>query len=214
VTGLRRLDLESGWNSIVEGGFRVRIAHRRESKLIDGVDTVADYDAYAQFANKTLPLPFGGASDKSSISSNPQSQQSGGGGAGGGASIGTASSAPDSAYAARAIPFKIYLPLEAPVVQDVIAPLNPDGEYGLYDRNRARVSLNSSLLVVGKPTTVKDMLSRLLPGLFPTTANDLYALAIPYLHGVELPAEAEMAWLSSCSAGGDGWLNIGIQLRE
>ena len=92
----------------------------------------ADYDAYAQFANKTLPLPFGGASDKSSISSNPQSQQSAGGGAGGVASIGTASSAPDSAYAARAIPFKIYLPMDAPVVQDVIAPLNPDGECALH----------------------------------------------------------------------------------
>ena len=95
----------------------------------------ADYDAYAQFANKTLPLPFGGASDKSSISSNPQSQQS----VGGGTSIGTASSAPDSAYAARAIPFKIYLPMDAPVVQDVIAPLNPDGECGLHDRSRTHM---------------------------------------------------------------------------
>jgi len=104
--------------------------------------------------------------------------------------------------------------MDAPVVQDVIGPLNPDGEYGLCIRNRIRVPLNTSLTIAGKPTTVKDMLSRLLPGLFPTTANDLYALAIPYLHGVELPAEAEMAWLSSCSAGGDGWLNIGIQLRE
>lgn len=171
VTSLRRLDLESGWNSIVEG----------------------DYDAQAQFANKTLPLPFGlhTNSDAGSIASNTHSQSGGGGGAGG-ASIATASNSPDSAYAARAIPFKIYLPYNGPVIQDVSPPLNTDG----------------------KANTVKDLLYRILPGLFPTTNNDPYSLAVPYLHGVELPPDAELAWLACCSPGADGWLRIGIRLCE
>jgi hypothetical protein len=94
--------------------------------VTDHTSTVGDYDTYSQFAAKTLPLPFGAsaASDASSTSSNNQPQQTGGGGG----SIGTASSAPDSAYAARAVPVKIYLPRDAPTIQDVVAPMNSEGE--------------------------------------------------------------------------------------
>jgi hypothetical protein len=58
------------------------------------------------------------------------------------------------------------------------------------------------------------MLVQLLPGLFPVASTGSFTLAIPYLHGIELPSEAEMAWLGSCSAGADGWLRIGIRLNE
>lgn len=41
----------------------------------------------------------------------------------------------------------------------------------------------------------------------------MYPLAIPLVQGVEVPYDAEIAWLSACLCGADGWLRIGIQLR-
>jgi autophagy-related protein 5 len=162
-------------------------------------------------------LPFGlhTNSDAGSIASNTHSQSGGGGGAGG-ASIATASNSPDSAYAARAIPFKIYLPYNGPVIQDVSPPLNTDGtSHGICQLSRYCLGLRSYICVcLGKANTVKDLLYRILPGLFPTTNNDPYSLAVPYLHGVELPPDAELAWLACCSPGADGWLRIGIRLCE
>lgn len=102
------------------------------------------------------------------------------------------------------------------MIQDVIPPLSPDSKF--VDPLRREHVHNSSYSIglpsTGKANTVKDLLHRILPGLFPTTSNDLYSLAVPYLHGVELPPDAEMAWLACCSPGADGWLRIGIRLNE
>ena len=52
-----------------------------------------------------------------------------------------------------------------------------------------------------------------LPLLFPPRSSTPYPIAFPVLQGVEVPPEAELAWLSTCSCGADGWLRIGIRLR-
>lgn len=38
-------------------------------------------------------------------------------------------------------------------------------------------------------------------------------LGVAIAQGVELPMEAEMAWLAATMSGADGWLRIGIRLK-
>ena len=67
----------------------------------------------------------------------------------------------------------------------------------------------------GKPVLLIALLRRHLPLLFPATTKSAqaYALAVPFAQGVEIPPDSEVAWLSACLCGVDGWLRIGIQLR-
>lgn len=125
--------MESGWGSVVEG----------------------DFDAFAGFALKTVPLPLQapstGSAETASISSSShsqQQQQQAGSGGGGGAGIGSANSAnnPDSAYAVRSVPVKIYLPQDAPVLQEAVAPLDADGMSGPLPKSR-NASRSSALQV-------------------------------------------------------------------
>lgn len=73
-----------------------------------------DYDLFMRMATRLFPLPI----HTSSIPSRPPSADPGNAGA----------SKPESSYTARALPIKFYLPDGAPVVQEVIPPLLPDGE--------------------------------------------------------------------------------------
>ncbi|GFZ47638.1 Autophagy protein 5 [Saitozyma sp. JCM 24511] len=162
VTSLRKGDLEAGWDGIIQD----------------------DYDLYMRMASRVLPLPIpppSPASHSRPPSTDPSANSSGGGGGGPKA---------ESAYTVRALPIKIYLPDNAPVVQEVITPLNLDG----------------------KPATVLSLLRQHLPLLFPPMGPGPFPIAFPVAQGVELPAEAELAWLASCLAGADGWLRIGIRL--
>jgi len=68
--------------------------------------------------------------------------------------------------------------------------------------------------VIGKPTTLLAVLRQHLSLLFPTSpTSEPYPLGYPVALGVDLPPEAEIAWLSACMCGADGWLRIGIVLR-
>lgn len=178
-----------------------------------------DFELQSRFANKILPLPIAPSilptsnspnpsssapqSGDSSLPSRPSSVDPSSSGASS-AGLGSSSNRPESVYAMRAIPIKIYLPDDVPVVQDVVPPLAPDGS----------------------PNTLIRVLQSSLPLLFPGPDHprfkgghsdadakyEPYALAIPVLAGVEIPPQAEVAWLSSCVAAPDGWLRIGIQL--
>lgn len=69
-----------------------------------------DFDLHSRFTSKILPLPVpvptaGGSTDPSG--SGPK---------------------PESVYSCRALPVKIYLPDDAPVIQEVVPPLGPDGK--------------------------------------------------------------------------------------
>lgn len=176
VTSLRRGDLEAGWDGVVGG----------------------DFDLHQRMASRIVPLPIPLPPGGSTISS-------GGGGGGGGSGLpsrppsvepGQNSSAAnsgaklESAYAARSLPLKIYLPDNAPAMQHVVAPISAE---------------------TGKPTTLLQMLRTHLPQLFPAVAKP-YVLAQPLAQGIVLPPDAEVAWLAACMSGADGWLRVGIRL--
>lgn len=60
--------------------------------------------------------------------------------------------------------------------------------------------------------SVIGMLRQYLPLLFPPLSEP-YSLAFPVAQGIELPPDAELAWLAGCICGADGWLRVGIRLR-
>ncbi|GJJ07187.1 hypothetical protein Clacol_001387 [Clathrus columnatus] len=94
---------------------------------------------------------------------------------------------PDSAYSVRNIPLRMYLP-DGPVLQDLVAPNTEDGQ----------------------PLILGRLLTTSLPLLFPENSP---ALAYALIQGVLCPLQSEIAWLSACLAGADGWLNICIGLK-
>lgn len=166
VTGLRRGDLEAGWDGVVSN----------------------DFDLHARLATRVVPLPIpvpagtpptssGGGSN---VPSRPPSTEPG-----------ATSSGPklESAYAARSLPIKIYLPDGAPAMQHVVPPLGSDGN----------------------PTTLITFLRQHLPLLFPAV-SDPYVQAQPLAQGIVLPPDADVAWLAACMAGADGWFRLGIRL--
>ncbi|KAK4685003.1 autophagy-related protein 5, partial [Tremellales sp. Uapishka_1] len=104
VTGLRRQDLEAGWDGMVQD----------------------DYDLHSRMSSRLFPLPIPIAalpSQSSALPSRPASTDPGGS---------ASASKFESSYTARAIPLKIYLPDNAPVVQEVVPPLGADGQWALY----------------------------------------------------------------------------------
>lgn len=86
------------------------------------------------------------------------------------------------------------------------------GAHYLVPQPRPDSSPNPRSSTPGKPATVLSLLRQHLPLLFPPTGPGPFPIAFPVAQGVELPAEAELAWLASCLAGADGWLRIGIRL--
>ncbi|KAK1921517.1 autophagy protein Apg5-domain-containing protein [Papiliotrema laurentii] len=177
-------------NSLKEADFvkwrnTNKVTSLRKVDLDAGWDGIVqdDYDLYMRMATRLLPLPIP-SPVPSAVPSRPASTDPGS----------TGPSKPDSSYAVRALPIKIYLPGNAPVVQEVIPPMTPSG----------------------KPQTLLGILNEHLPLLFPSSSSpngSPYPLAIPLAQGIELPPDAEVAWLASCLCGADGWLRIGIQLR-
>ncbi|GAA5982162.1 hypothetical protein JCM11641_000607 [Rhodosporidiobolus odoratus] len=93
------------------------------------------------------------------------------------------------ANAVRSVPIRVFLPEGAPVVQEMVAPLREDGT----------------------TMTLSHFLSALLPLLFPTSSPPL---AHPMVQGIFPPLSTELAWLGSCMAGADGWVNMVIALDE
>ncbi|WVO24613.1 autophagy protein 5 [Cryptococcus decagattii] len=156
VTNLRRVDLEAGWDGILNN----------------------DFDLYTQMANKIVPLPLLATSNSTQPSRPPSTDPSG------------PTRAPDSSYATRAVPFKIYLPDNAPVIQEIVPPISESG----------------------KPTTLLAVLQTHLPLLFPTSFKDPYERAFPIAQGILVPQEAEVAWIASCLCGADGWVRVGVCL--
>ncbi|CAA7259270.1 unnamed protein product [Cyclocybe aegerita] len=111
----------------------------------------------------------------------------------------------DSAYSMRSIPVRMYLP-DGPILQEVAPPLIEDGT----------------------PHTLAHFVSNHLPLLFPPRppppppsrlnpnpqAPAVPELAYALIQGVISPPEAELAWLSACLSGADGWLNICIGISR
>ena len=85
-----------------------------------------DFDSFSRFASRILPLP---------LPPPPNPNQSAIGQVRPGS---TDPSGPktDSAYTVRAIPIKIYLPDNAPVIHEMIPPLSSDGTFQLNKKSR------------------------------------------------------------------------------
>ncbi|CAK9782692.1 hypothetical protein CC85DRAFT_285573 [Cutaneotrichosporon oleaginosum] len=149
----------------VRWGNTKRVTGLRRADFEAGWDGVVagDYDLHARMAGRIVPLPI---PNTPPTSPQPDAKT-------------------DSAYTARSLPIRVYLPDGAPPIQCPVAPLTD-----------------------GKPTTLLQMLRTMLPLLF----EDGNALAQPIAQGILLPPDADVAWLAACMAGADGWLRIGIRL--
>lgn len=73
-------------------------------------------------------------------------------------------------------------------------------------------SISRSCMRLGKPTTLLAVLQTHLPLLFPVSSKDPYELAFPIAQGILIPQEAEVAWIASCLCGVDGWIRVGVCL--
>jgi autophagy-related protein 5 len=113
----------------------------------------------------------------------------------------------DGAYNVRSVPARIYLP-DGPVLQDLVPPSLENGQHLVYLVHICKLTSNQGL-----SHTLSDYLSTHLPLLFPPTSSaparaPTRDLAYALVQGVQVPPEAEMAWLGATMAGADGWVNV------
>lgn len=147
--------------------------------------------------NKIVPLPLLAPSNSTQPSRPSSTDPSG------------HSRAPDSSYTTRAIPLKVYLPDNAPFIQEIVPPIS---ESGKMFHVSPLFSFSRSCMRLGKPTTLLAVLQTHLPLLFPVSSKDPYELAFPIAQGILIPQEAEVAWIASCLCGVDGWIRVGVCL--
>ncbi|ODN82308.1 hypothetical protein L202_02587 [Cryptococcus amylolentus CBS 6039] len=175
VTNLRKVDLEAGWDGIVLGEYG-----SLSKGEADG--SADDFESFSKMASKIVPLPIPAPTNQQQPSRPPSTDPSG------------RTTATESTYATRSVPIKLYLPDNAPAIQDVLSPMDENG----------------------KPNTLISVLHKLIPLLFPvppSSFKDPYPLAFPIAQGIVLPPEADIAWVASCVCGADGWVRLGICLR-
>ncbi|ORY89169.1 autophagy protein Apg5-domain-containing protein, partial [Leucosporidium creatinivorum] len=178
-----------------------------------------DFDRFYSTFTKLVPLPS--SSPSSSRSPTPI------GGGGGGSSIPTDGRLPD-ANAVRSVPMRVYLPEGAPVLQEVVPPV-VDGEFlsswsfqgsalscfpprlssrlcSPRDRPLTSVSLRCYHRPPANPLHLPLHLPpTLLPSFLPP-------LAVPIIHGIAVPLEAELGWLGAGMCGADGWVAVVLRL--
>jgi autophagy-related protein 5 len=122
----------------------------------------------------------------------------------------------------RSVPVRIYLP-DGPVVQELAPPLMDDGLFQYYPNKRLFLTsppgsahtlghfFSTHLKLLFPPRPPPPPPSRLNPN---PKAPPAQELAFALIQGVVAPPEAELAWLSACLAGADGWLNICIGISR
>ncbi|GAA5913471.1 hypothetical protein JCM8208_005189 [Rhodotorula glutinis] len=199
-------DARAGFMAMVKEADYVRYGNTKrvtnlrkeqQDNLWEGV-VQNDFDKFWNVASKLVPLPALSATSSSASRSPTPS------------SFATSSSdgrAPDG-NAVRSVPLRVYLPEGAPVMQDVVQPVQQDGT----------------------PTTLHQALTTLLPLLFPpppATASSSSSspspsapapaplpLAHALVQGVYVPLDAEIGWLGACMPGADGWVAVVVVLVE
>lgn len=207
VSNLRRQEQDSLWDGLVERKFTSLMVEGDEIKLARFY--ADDFEKYWSVASKLIPAPsppsllhsrqpsrtpsMVGPIDgltrhanesQTSVAASVSSDHESNGGSGG-------NRPPTSAVAPRNVPIRFHLPDQAPIVQEPIAPLED-----------------------GRPVTLQSTLSSLFPLLFPPPQSFKLGsasapnLAVPIIHGVQVPLESEIGWLSSAFTSADGWLSI------
>ncbi len=103
---------------------------------------------------------------------------------------------PNAGNAVRSVPMRIFLPDNAPIVQEPVPPVLDDG----------------------RANTLGAVLSALFPLLFPPPPSfssfqpAREALAYAIVQGVRMPLDAEIGWMGSALLGPDGWVAVVIGL--
>ncbi|GAA6022780.1 hypothetical protein JCM10207_000414 [Rhodosporidiobolus poonsookiae] len=166
----------------VRWGSTKRVTNLRKEQqdaLWDGV-VQNNFDKYWTVASKLIPLPSlsspSSTSPPTTRSPTPSSAASG--------------AATSDANAVRSVPVRLFLPEGAPVVHELVPPLQADGS----------------------PTLLSHLLSSALPLLFPPLPSA--PLAHPLVQGIHPPLSSEIGWLGACMAGADGWVSVVVVLDE
>ncbi|SPO32259.1 related to ATG5 - protein involved in autophagy and the Cvt pathway [Ustilago trichophora] len=214
VVNLRKQEQDTLWDGVVSHDYELfwSIAN----KLVPNA-TVSHFEAgttatpgRSPIASRTLSLNLGGTHDERtappvqrSLTTQPNESQ---------ASLApsvtstltTTSSSdtpsgtttPGTGNAVRSIPIRIFLPDNAPIVQEPVPPTLEDG----------------------RANTLGAVLSALFPLLFPPPPSfssfqgQAKPLAYALVQGVRMPLDAEIAWLGSALVGPDGWVAVVIGL--
>ncbi|GAA6028924.1 hypothetical protein JCM8097_001508 [Rhodosporidiobolus ruineniae] len=193
VVGNRVEDARVGFMAMVKEADYVRwgstkrvtnLRKEQQDALWDGV-VQNNFDKYWTVASRLIPLPSLSASLPSSTRSPTPS-------GGAPSSMDVGSRLPD-ANAVRSVPIRVYLPEGAPVLHELVPPMQADGS----------------------PTTLSHFLSSLLPLLFPPSPPPpSQPFAHPMIQGLIPPLAAEVGWLGACMAGADGWVSVVVVLDE
>ncbi|GAA5842213.1 hypothetical protein JCM9279_002820 [Rhodotorula babjevae] len=197
-------DTRAGFMAMVKEADYVRYGNTKrvtnlrkeqQDNLWEGV-VQNDFDKFWNVASKLVPLPalptFSTSASRSPTPSSFATSSSDG--------------RPPDGNAVRSVPLRVYLPEGAPVVQDVVQPVQQDGT----------------------PTTLHQALSTLLSLLFPPPPNSASSsspsssapvpVPLPLAHalvqGVYVPLDAEIGWLGACMPGADGWVAVVVVLVE
>lgn len=199
MTGLRKAEQDGLWEGIKE---RVYISNLDLHLLLKLSRLLPDnFDDYWRVAAKITPTTTPSRPQSpplpssTSLHTRPPSADPNTGGA----------LDRDGAYNVRNVPVRLYLP-EGPVIQDNCPPLLANGMNFILRRVACLYTLP------GNSNTLHDFLSTTLSKLFPPSTSDppFRDLAYAQIQGVEIPGDADMAWLGACMAGADGWVNICI----
>ncbi|GAA5917267.1 hypothetical protein JCM6882_009268 [Rhodosporidiobolus microsporus] len=161
VTNLRKEQQDALWEGVVQNNF----------------------DKFWLVASRLIPLPSLSSSHSPGSTSRSPTPS-------GGPSTLDGARLPD-ANGVRNVPVRVFLPEGAPVVQELVAPVQADGS----------------------PTTLAAFLSSTLPLLFPSSPSSP-PLAHPLIQGIFPPLQTEVGWLGACLVGADGWVNVVVVLEE
>lgn len=106
----------------------------------------------------------------------------------------------------RHVPIKIYLPTSA----------SPDATEAISEEPRAgQLRVVQSLVPLALPSkhpqTLGTALNAVLPTIFPSRRNPIYAR--PVLHGVAVPLSARMDELGRAAAYTDGFLHVAVVMH-
>lgn len=215
VVNLRKQEQDTLWDSVVAHDYEMfwSIANKLvPSATVSTLDpsAVPSTPGRPASASRTLSLNLGPAHEASAVqrSLTTQPNESQASLAPSTISAITTASSSDAASgtatptggmgkdAVRSIPIRIFLPDNAPIVQEPVPPVLEDG----------------------RANTLGGVLSALFPLLFPPPPSFSSfqgkgkPLAYVVVQGVRVPLDAEIGWLGSALVGPDGWVSVVIGL--
>ncbi|SPO25085.1 related to ATG5 - protein involved in autophagy and the Cvt pathway [Ustilago trichophora] len=215
VVNLRKQEQDTLWDGVVSHDYELfwSIANKLvpNASVSNFEPSAATTPGRSPIASRTLSLNLGGTHDERtappvqrSLTSQPNESQASLAPSMASTLTTTSSSdapsgtaTPTTGNVVRSIPIRIFLPDNAPIVQEPVPPTLEDG----------------------RANTLGAVLSALFPLLFPPPPSfssfqgQAKPLAYALVQGVRMPLDAEIAWLGSALVGPDGWVAVVIGLE-